>query len=161
MAMLVKENRELRANLESLSGAYTSICQENQKLREAIREIEEGVKTEKTKPVYELYDAPHEICKGSRIVITDVRAKNSKFPKGFVLQVNSIKKNTEGVITIKGEYLRICKRWGNGGYHPETGMTTTTINNKFYNWISSSAELSTLSEFNGYDNPEYTGLEEI
>ena len=161
MAMLVKENRELRARLEVLDRNNTELCRECDNLRETIRNMKEEAKVKKEKPVYELYDAPHDLRKGCHVVITEARAKNATYPKGFVLQVNRIVKNAEGIVTINGEYQLIYKIWENGGYCEEAGRGNTKINNKFYNWKVSDAELSTMSELNGYNNPEYIGLIEL
>lgn len=159
MAMLAKENRELRARLKFLDSNNTELCRECDNLRETIRNMKEEAKVKKEKPVYELYDAPHNLRRGCHIVITEVRAKDAKFPKGFILQANTIAKNAEGIVTIKGEYQRLFKSWSNGGYCQETGRNNTTINNKFYNWkVSDAAGLSTISELNGWDNPEYIGI---
>lgn len=152
MAMLVKENRELRTNLEKLNRNNTDLHRKCDYLREVIHKMKEKANGKKEKPAYQLYDVPHNLKKGCHVVITESCAKAAKFPKGFVLQVNTISKNEKDIVTIHGEYQQLSK-----------GLRyryDSIINNKFYKWEVTEADLSIISEPDEMNNIEYIGIVE-
>lgn len=161
MAMLLKENRKLRDEVVAIRNAYTDIKEECNDLRNEISKLKEKRKEEKVKKVYDLYDAPFDVDEGSHIVITDVQAKTTRIPKGFVLSVSRISKNDEGAIFVYGKYQSVIKGWENGRYVPKTIMRNTKINNKTHNWKLTEAELSTVDESINYNKPEFKNLIEV
>lgn len=136
MALLVKENRELRGQLEYANKVNANLKDKLIYLEEEIYEVKEEIRKEKRKN-QKLYNAPHDIPKGSNIVVTQTINDKSKFPTGFVLQVKNITKNDKGLVTVYGKYLHDGNMWD------------TIINNRYYNWEFTTAELSEI-----FGNPE-------
>lgn len=159
IAMLVKENRELKLEVDELKDRCSMYQRENERLRELIRKK----KTKAIKKVEEkemrLYDVPGEddedIAKFNKVVIVEASAKNQKFPNGFVLYVKHISKNESGIVTITGKYNEYYKSWSCAK------LSYTKINNKFYKWMPTNADLSTLMHGAMWDDISFKNLIDV
>lgn len=140
MALLVKENRELRQAVGEWERRYNELDYDFDSYRaqiERARERERQRKERQPKEV-KLFDVPRDFKEGDKVVITQTSAKDPMFVKGFVIAIKSIAKNENGLVTIKGEHAYKYDTW------KDEKMSNTLITNKFYEWQAVEAEQTSL-----------------
>lgn len=133
MALLVKENRELREQVERLSQAHESANAERERLLEEILELKRGLKENV------LIDANSDVNSGDYVSITKC-TKSSKYEIGFVFEVDHIHLSNSGIKTLFGYYY-----WRDDVKNKDAKIEMAKINNKSYGWDKVKADtMSTL-----------------
>ena len=107
IAMLVKENRELREQLKASENKYHDLLHEYDNVCRIIEEERLKSKPARKQREYNLYDAPHEIEHGSKIVITECFGNEAKFPKGFVMKVSSVFKTADKILENEKLFIQV------------------------------------------------------
>lgn len=135
IAMLVRENRKLREQVEELKLQNESLVQDYNRLFE--------VRNKQKKKDY--LDAEYSEEKDLYVYITETQCEKPKYDIGFIICVESMSKGEDGLITLYGECLE-----RDDINHTPSIHSKVKINNKSYAWkIANVKSFSTLVKVEG------------
>lgn len=160
MAMLVKENRELRSKYDDRMRAFEKlrdICfdteEECRKLKQEIRELKHPNKKDLGYLWYE-----KDVPQGAKVVISDTAAKLPRYPIGFVMEVEHVSVREDGLATLYGKML--YRDEAQEGDNAQDKLIEGRINTKTYSWarVDDYTKLSTMVQKKGKKRDCYPGI---